>query len=177
MRPGRWALIYQSGAMWFMLGVVGGPVACYASIIACAAWDILATHPRGYDRSLMWIMFILVPCTVAACVFGVFFWRCRRRRQALFRELWPHRLAVCPTCMYPMMRGRERCGECGREITRRSAQQFWIGVFGQPLHAILPEKWVIRAAANRRRNRGWSRRHFKWSFKKWNRGRPLLPLR
>lgn len=175
MRPGRLALIYRSGALSLITGIVLGYLVFVLSITSWFMLPLLSNASKlpsaaATDAALV------SSIVLALGVFAGFFWRCRRRRQTLFRELWPHRLAVCPTCIYPLMRGSIRCSECGREMERRDAQQFWVGVFWQPMNAIWPERWIIRAAARRRRSRGWSRRHFGRWFK-WYRPRPVLPLR
>ncbi|GEM_PF-6815122 len=175
MRPGRLALIHRSGALSLMAGIVFGYLVFFLSITCWVMLPFLSNASKlpsaaATDAALV------SSIVLALGVFAGFFWRCRRQRQTLFRELWPHRLAVCPTCIYPLMCGSERCSECGREIERRDAPQFWVGVLWMPIDVMWPERWVIRRAAKHRRNRGWSRRHFGRWFK-WYRPRSLLPLR
>ncbi len=175
MRPGRLALIYRSGALSLMAGIVFGYLTFFVSLFGTSVlWFLYG--PSKPPAAASTPTLALTSLLLGFGVFGVFLWRCRRQRQLLFRELWPHRLAVCPTCIYPLMRHRERCSECGREIKCCEAQQFWVGVFWMPIDVMWPEGWVIRRAAQRRRNRGWSRRHFGRWFK-WYRPRSLLPLR
>jgi len=177
MRPGRLALFYRSGGMWFVLGILWAACVFAAGLFA---WALIQIDRVGEVSDTVFTIALLTSAMLAIIASSPLFWMCRRRRQALFRDLWPHRLAVCPTCWYPMMRGSGRCSECGRAITRRHAQQFWVGILSQPPHAnlALSEKLVIRLATGRRTNRGWKRRHCNWFFKlKVLRGRPLFPLR
>jgi hypothetical protein len=175
MRPGRLALLYRSGEFWLLLGFVLGYASVFFSLVI---WLALTLLLRGPNRLRDASMDVALPLAImiALGVFTFCFLRCRRQRQSLFRELWPHRFMVCPTCIYPLSRGSDRRSECGRKLPRRDVQQFWVGVFAYPISDMHAEARVIRMAANRRWGRGWSRRHFPRSFRLFRRP-VLLPLR
>lgn len=115
MRPGRLALFYRSGGMWFVLGILWAACVFTAGLFA---WALMQIDRVSEVSDTMFTIALLTSAMLAIIASSPLFWMCRRRRQALFRDLWPHRLAVCPTCWYPMMRGSGRCSECGRAITR-----------------------------------------------------------
>ena len=110
MRPGRLALMYRSGALWLTAGIVLGYVTLVVSLVGTSLlWSLNRPSASASDVATETWTAAVTSIIPSLGVLGVFLWRCRRQRQLLFRELWPHRLAVCPTCIYPLLRNSDRC--------------------------------------------------------------------